>query len=74
MFAYRIDKMLGLCFLLLLVTSISWAQEKPEATTSLGTLRGHWMRSREGHLFYAFSGVPYAKPPVGDLTFKVSIS
>lgn len=64
--------MFGVCFLLLLIQSCSWADQQPLATIPLGRLEGHWMRSRNGRTFYAFSGVPYAKPPVGDLTFKVS--
>lgn len=43
----------------------------PIAITKLGKLRGSWMNTENGLTFAAFQGVPYAKPPVGDLRFKV---
>lgn len=41
-------------------------------TTKLGTVKGISMLSRGGHKFNAFLGVPFAKPPIGDLRFKVN--
>lgn len=46
--------------------------EEPVVLTGLGRVRGSVLRSRLGELFYAFRGIRYAKPPVGDLRFKVS--
>lgn len=46
--------------------------EEPVILTGLGHVRGSVLRSRLGELFYAFRGIRYAKPPVGDLRFKVS--
>lgn len=46
--------------------------EEPVVITGLGHVRGSVLRSRLGELFYAFRGIRYAKPPVGDLRFKVS--
>lgn len=40
--------------------------------TKLGILKGTTMLSRNGRKFKAFMGVPYAKPPVGMLRFRVS--
>lgn len=39
-------------------------------TTALGKVRGTYLTSSSGRIFYAFRGIPYAKPPVGDLRFK----
>lgn len=46
--------------------------EEPIVLTGLGHVRGSVQRSRLGELFYAFRGIRYAKPPVGDLRFRVS--
>jgi acetylcholinesterase len=36
-----------------------------------GSLKGHRLTSRKGREIFAFQGIPYAKPPVGELRFKV---
>lgn len=38
-----------------------------------GPLRGKTMTTKTGRDFDAFLGIPYAKPPVGDLRFEVGI-
>lgn len=38
-----------------------------------GQLQGSVRENMDGGKFYAFLGVPYAKPPVGNLRFKVRI-
>ena len=35
-----------------------------------GELKGQVHKDIDGHPFLSFMGVPYAKPPVGDLRFK----
>ncbi|XP_069696466.1 esterase E4-like [Periplaneta americana] len=35
-----------------------------------GKIRGHELVSRKGRKIFAFQGIPYAKPPVGDLRFR----
>lgn len=35
-----------------------------------GSLKGHRLTSRKGREIFAFQGIPYAKPPVGELRFK----
>ncbi|KAJ9592673.1 hypothetical protein L9F63_015645, partial [Diploptera punctata] len=35
-----------------------------------GLIKGHRLKSRKGRDIYAFQGIPYARPPVGDLRFK----
>ncbi|XP_075152889.1 juvenile hormone esterase [Haematobia irritans] len=39
-------------------------------TTALGKIRGTLLTSQRGRNFYAFRGIRYAKPPVGELRFK----
>lgn len=39
--------------------------------TSYGTVQGFASISRDGKKFYQFNGIPYAKPPVGQLRFQV---
>ena len=36
-----------------------------------GHLRGHRLTTRKGREIFAFQGIPYAQPPVGELRFKV---
>lgn len=40
--------------------------------TGNGKLRGIIKENFKGEKFHGFLGIPYAKPPVGDLRFKVS--
>lgn len=39
-----------------------------------GELQGRLVKSPTGKVFYSFQGIPYAKPPIGSLRFRVSIS
>jgi len=36
-----------------------------------GILRGQVFQSRGGRAYYAYTSVPYAKPPIEELRFKV---
>lgn len=47
--------------------------EYPEVVTNLGKIKGSNMVSHHGKPFYAFRGIRYAQPPVGELRFKVNI-
>ena len=42
-------------------------------TIPQGTLKGKEEKSPHGDVYYSFQGIPFAKPPVGDLRFKVSL-
>ncbi len=48
--------------------------ENPYVTLPQGTLMGSVMKSAKGREFQAFQCIPYAKPPIDDLRFKVSLS
>jgi carboxylesterase type B len=37
-----------------------------------GSLRGQKVKTEAGATYYSFHAIPYAKPPVGSLRFKVS--
>lgn len=41
-------------------------------TTRQGKLRGKKVMTANGVAYYSFKGIPYAKPPIGALRFKVS--
>ncbi|XP_058807483.1 juvenile hormone esterase-like [Phymastichus coffea] len=44
--------------------------EKLIVQTQNGQVRGGIRHSIEGYDYYSFLGIPYAKPPIGDLRFK----
>lgn len=39
--------------------------------TTKGEIKGQSLKSRNGRDYHSFTGIPYAKPPVDDLRFKV---
>lgn len=42
-----------------------------ELQLAKGTIKGKMLTSRDGRPYYSYTGVPYAKPPIGELRFKV---
>lgn len=44
----------------------------PVVEINYGKLKGKLRKNYKGEEIFAFLGVPYAKPPVGELRFKVS--
>lgn len=44
----------------------------PIVEVEQGKLKGKVCKTSNNSEFFAFKGVPYAKPPVGDLRFSVS--
>lgn len=51
---------------------LSAANCDPVVQISKGAIRGQILKSRDGRDFYSFTGIPYAKPPIDDLRFKVN--
>lgn len=47
---------------------------EPVITIDQGQLRGKFVDSGGNSTYYSFQGIPYAKPPLGELRFKVSKS
>ena len=51
------------------------AEEEEDAklliTNRQGTLKGRYLTSRKGRQILSFTRIPYAKPPIGNLRFKV---
>lgn len=45
--------------------------EKPVVETDKGSVEGKVQYSRSGKEYFAFQGIPYAKPPIRELRFKV---
>lgn len=43
-----------------------------ELKISKGTIKGQILKSRDGRPYYSYTGIPYAKPPIGKLRFKVN--
>ncbi|CAH2002361.1 unnamed protein product [Acanthoscelides obtectus] len=60
---------LYLCFVGIkcLVTTVN---DHPQVETKLGKVEGTWRTSFNGRKYAAFEGIPYAKPPIGDLRFE----
>lgn len=49
------------------------ALPSPVVTIQEGQIKGMVSEDVRGGKFYSFMGIPYAKPPVGDLRFKVTL-
>ena len=60
----------ALLFCLILAVESTYSQSVVIQTTN-GQIRGAEKTTRLGRKHYAFLGIPYAKPPVGDLRFEV---
>lgn len=67
------------CLLFCLICScefvqITRAEISPTVVVKNGSLAGSLMRSRRDREFFAFRGIPYAQPPLGQLRFEVITS
>lgn len=45
--------------------------KQPVVETPLGEVSGYFMKTRGGRQISAFTSIPYAVPPLGELRFKV---
>lgn len=45
-----------------------------EVEVKQGKLKGLLLKSRNDTSYYAFYGIPFAKPPVGHLRFEVNVT
>ncbi|KAK9885278.1 hypothetical protein WA026_010773 [Henosepilachna vigintioctopunctata] len=57
-------------FILLFLFGASTSEENPVVETAYGKVRGTTLKSYSDNDFYAFLGVPFAEPPVGELRFQ----
>lgn len=48
--------------------------QEPVLSVTEGKLKGKICTDYNGREYYSFQGIPYAKPPVGELRFKVTFS
>ncbi|XP_011494689.1 PREDICTED: venom carboxylesterase-6-like, partial [Ceratosolen solmsi marchali] len=64
--------MLWLSYMLLLMNCIIINSEKnyPKVQIPLGQLKGYYKKSENGRLYAAYEGIPYARPPIGELRFR----
>ncbi|XP_053684403.1 juvenile hormone esterase-like [Sabethes cyaneus] len=58
------------CALLIGVIAGDLSPAEPIVHTGLGAIKGSVLQSRLGVNFYAFRGIRYAQPPLGDLRFR----
>lgn len=65
------------CSLALLITLVAVVASgfnwNTRVTTKFGDIKGLWSRSSRGRLVAHYLGIPYARPPLGDLRFRVSL-
>lgn len=52
--------------------SLAYCQETLEKAE--GSILGLILKSRNGRNYYSYTGIPYAKPPIGERRFKVGPS
>lgn len=50
-----------------------WNRDEIEVKTKSGLVKGYRISSSFNYRYFNFIGIPYAKPPIGELRFKVCI-
>lgn len=62
------------CLIFHLTTGLySIKEDDPVVEVGQGLIQGTIRSTPKGKSYYAFLGIPYAKPPIGELRFQVSI-
>lgn len=64
-------KIVTFIFVKLILICVVSNVKQPVVETPLGEVSGYFMKTRGGRQISAFTSIPYAVPPVGDLRFKV---
>ncbi|KAG5899145.1 hypothetical protein JTB14_027338 [Gonioctena quinquepunctata] len=64
---------LKICVLFSISTAIAEMTPSPIVEIVQGKIKGSVWKDYDGKDFYSFLGIPYAKPPLGDLRFKPSV-
>ncbi|CAB3225276.1 unnamed protein product [Arctia plantaginis] len=64
---------INVTIILLSIVSYVRSENQPTVRTSLGELKGYYMQTRGGREIAAFTAIPYAVPPVGELRFKPAV-
>lgn len=59
-------------FIICSVATTEMYSDYVDVTIEQGVLRGAVDFTNSSKMFYSFSGIPYAEPPVGSLRFKVT--
>lgn len=59
--------------ILSILLGVAFCNEYYTLSTKQGTLKGKIMESRNNKKFIAFQNIPFAKPPIGELRFEVSM-
>lgn len=65
-----IDKLIFLfCIsnIILFISATQHHHRDPLATIRQGTLKGKFQQDKNGRNFSSFLGIPYARPPIGEL-------
>ncbi|XP_044734894.1 venom carboxylesterase-6-like isoform X2 [Chrysoperla carnea] len=58
------------CFLIFFIIIAVEGNRYPRITVPEGEIEGYYKTAHNGKTFAAFEGIPYAKPPVGELRFQ----
>ena len=65
--------MLNIFYLwIVLMTVLNQIRSQTTVETKYGPVRGTLKKDDLGTSYHAFYGIPFAKPPVGELRFKVT--
>lgn len=58
--------------ILTVLLNLTYCQQ-PEVQVLTGSIVGQTKTSRDGRLYYSYTSIPYAKPPIGKYRFMVGL-